>query len=170
VQELLAPATVRSDEDWGLDHGTWSLLMHLFPKADVPVVQLSIDLRQPAAFHYELGQRLALLRDEGVLILGSGNVVHNLRAYNWSEPNAAAHPWAADFEGRVKEALLGGDAAALIDYKTRLGAGAAMAVPTPEHYLPLLYVLGTRREYEAIAFPVEGVEGGSISMLGVRVG
>jgi 4,5-DOPA dioxygenase extradiol len=170
VQQLLAPLAVRSDENRGLDHGTWTVLRHLYPEADVPVVQLSIDLRQPASFHYEIGRRLAALREEGVLILGSGNVVHNLRAYAWGDENIEAYPWAARFEQRVRELLLAGDIAPLLEDGHAPDDDATLAIPTPDHYLPLLYVVGTRQPGEPVTFPVEGFDGGSMSMLAVRVG
>ena len=169
VQALLPPVPVRLDEGWGLDHGTWSVLRHLFPQADLPVVQLSVDLTQPAAFHYELGKKLAPLREEGVLVVGSGNIVHNLMAYVWGDAPAPAFDWTARFDARVRELLAAGDHAPLVDYAT-LGPDAALAIPTPDHYLPLLYVLGLRRQGEPVTFPVEGVDGGSMSMLGVQVG
>jgi len=170
VAEILAPLPVRFDEKWGIDHGTWSVLRHVYPKADVPVVQLSIDATQPPAFHFELGRRLAPLREEGVLIMGSGNVVHNLQAFAWRAPSAGPYEWAVAFEQRVKEMLLADQSAALIDYQRHLGQDALLAVPTPDHYLPLLYIIGARRPAERVSFPVEGFDGGSISMLAVQVG
>ncbi len=170
VRELLAPLPVRLDQSWGLDHGTWSVLRHAYPRADVPVVQLSIDESQPPLFHYEIGKRLAPLREEGILIVGSGNVVHNLHAYAWGRRPVEPYEWALSFEGRVRELLLSGETAPLVDYENRLGKEALLAVPTPDHYLPLLYVLGSRSASEAVAFPVEGVDGGSISMLAVQIG
>jgi 4,5-DOPA dioxygenase extradiol len=170
VQKLLAPVPVRLDERWGLDHGTWAVLCHVYPKADIPIVQLSIDETQPASFHYEIGKRLAPLREEDVLIIGSGNVVHNLRSYAWGQQGVEAYPWAVAFGSRVRELLLSGDSDSLIDYENKLGSEARLAVPTPDHYLPLLYVIGTRTQSEAITFPVEGMDGGSISMLAVKVG
>jgi 4,5-DOPA dioxygenase extradiol len=169
VQELLAPTAVGLDQRWGLDHGTWSVLSHLYPRADVPVVQLSLDETQPAAVHHDLGRRLAPLRDEGVLIVGSGNVVHNLHAYAWGRHPAEPFDWAVRFETRARELLLAGEDGPLIAYET-LGRDAALSIPTPEHYLPLLYVMALRRKGEAVSFPVEGVDGGSISMLSVQVG
>ncbi len=167
VRELLSPyAAVALDEHWGLDHGAWSVLAHVFPQADVPVVQLSIDETQPAQFHYDLGKRLLPLRDEGVLILGSGNVVHNLHAFAWGSHPVEPFDWAARFETRVRELLLAGEDAPLVDYE-RLGRDALLSVPTPDHYLPLLYVLGARRESDAVTFPVHGLDGGSVSMLAV---
>ncbi len=165
VRDLLAPSVgVGLDEDWGLDHGTWSVLVHVFPSADVPVVQLSVDETQPPAFHYELGKRLQPLRDEGVLIVGSGNVVHNLHAFAWGGHPVQPFDWAQRFEGRVRELLIAHNDAPLIDYES-LGRDALLSVPTPDHYLPLLYVLGARRESDTVRFPVEGVDGGSVSML-----
>jgi 4,5-DOPA dioxygenase extradiol len=169
VRELLAPAEVGLDYRWGLDHGTWSVLRHVFPRADVPVVQLSIDETQPATFHYELAKRLAPLRDEGVLVMGSGNLVHNLHAYAWGRHEVEPFDWAVRFEERARELLLAGNDTPLVAYET-LGRDALLAAPTPDHYLPLVYVVALRREGERVTFPVEGVDGGSISMLTVRVG
>ena len=169
VQQMLAPLPVRLDESWGLDHGTWSVLRHVYPDADIPVVQLAIDETQPASFHFDLGQRLAPLRDEGMLIVGSGNIVHNLHTYAWGRHVVGPFDWAVRFENAARRLMHEGDVAALIDYEL-LGRDAVLSVPTPDHYLPLLYVLGTRRPDEPITFPVEGVDGGSISMLTVQVG
>lgn len=170
VQQLLAPLPVRLDDRWGLDHGAWSVLCHVYPDADIPVVQLSIDERQPGSFHFEIGQRLAPLREEGVLIVGSGNVVHNLHTYAWGRHAQQPYDWAVTFEKRVRELLLAGEYKPLVEYETKLGREALLAAPTPDHYLPLLYVAGTRTSSEPITFPVEGVDGGSISMLAVEVG
>ena len=170
VQSLLAPIQVRRDESWGLDHGTWSVLCHAYPEADIPVVQLSIDATQPADFHYEIGRCLAPLRDEGILIIGSGNLVHNLQAYAWGDDHAEPYDWAVTFERRVRELLSADDTAPLLDYRHQLGKEALLAIPTPDHYLPLLYVIGARTSADTLTFPVEGVDGGSISMLAVQVG
>jgi 4,5-DOPA dioxygenase extradiol len=169
IAQLLTPLPVRADHAWGLDHGTWSVLCHVFPAADVPVVQLSLDETMPPAFHYELGRRLRVLREEGVLILGSGDVVHNLEAYAWGGHPAEPYDWALRFESTVRERVLTGDHATLIDYAA-LGKDALLSVPTPEHYLPLLYVLGASVAGEPVAFPAEGIDGGSVSMLAVRFG
>ena len=169
VKDLLAPESVELDESWGLDHGTWSVLIHVFPNADIPIVQLSIDRRQPPAFHYNLGKRLTALREEGVLVIGSGNIVHNLQAYMWGEGGGPAYEWSAGFEQQVRDLLLTRDDARIIDYE-HLGPEAQFAVPTPDHYLPLLYILGLREKDEPISFPVEGIEGGSLSMLAVQIG
>lgn len=169
VRDLLAPMEVDLDEAWGLDHGTWSVLCHVYPEADVPVVQLSIDRTKAALWHFELGRRLAPLREEGVLIAGSGNLVHNLRAYAWGDPAAPAYDWAARFEAEARHLMLAHEDGPLIGYEA-LGRDAQLSIPTPDHYLPLLYVLGTRQGDEEVSFPVTGVEGGSISMLAVEVG
>lgn len=169
VQQLLAPLPVQADQSWGLDHGTWSVLCHVFPQADIPVVQLSIDETQPPQFHYDLGQRLAPLRDEGVLIIGSGNIVHNLHSYAWGKHEVKPYDWAVRFDTQVRELLRAGDVAPLVAYES-LGRDALLAAPTPEHYLPLLYVIALRRPGEPVSFPVEGYDGGSISMLSVQVG
>ena len=168
VGELLAPLPVRMDRDWGLDHGTWSVLAHVYPAADVPVVQLSIDAVRPPRFHYETGRRLAALRDEGVLIAASGNVVHHLGLLRRGV-DAAPHPWAADFDARVRAAIEGGDHQPLIDYPA-LGDAARLAVPTPEHYLPLLYVLGAQRAGDRVEFITQGIELAAISMLSFTLG
>jgi 4,5-DOPA dioxygenase extradiol len=169
VQQLLAPLPVSLDEKWGLDHGTWSVLRHVYPAADVSVVQLSIDETQPASFHFEVGKKLASLRDEGVLIIGSGNLVHNLHAYAWGRHTADPYDWAIRFETTAKEMMVSGEHQPLIDYEA-LGREAILSIPTPDHYLPLLYVLATRQSGEPVTFPVEGVDGGSISMLAAKVG
>lgn len=169
VQQLLAPLDVRLDSSWGLDHGTWSVLCHVFPNADVPVIQLSIDETRAPQFHYEIGQRLRPLRDAGVLIVGSGDVVHNLHAYAWGGHPVEPYDWATRFETRVRELIAARDHGPLIEYAA-LGRDALLSVPTPEHYLPLLYVLGAADPDDAIAFPVEGMDGGSVSMLSIQIG
>jgi 4,5-DOPA dioxygenase extradiol len=169
VQQLLEPSGVFADESWGLDHGTWSVLRHVFPHADVPVVQLSIDETRPPDFHYDLGRKLRPLREEGILLLGSGDVVHNLHAYAWGRHRQEPYDWALRFERQVREALTAGDHATLVGYE-RLGPDALLAVPTPEHFLPLLYVLGASTGAEPVTFPVEGMDGGSVSMLAAQFG
>jgi 4,5-DOPA dioxygenase extradiol len=169
VQQLLAPVPVALDNSWGLDHGTWSVLKHVYPQADVPIVQLSIDETQPAEWHFDIARRLAILRDEGVLIVGSGNLVHNLHTYAWGREAVEPYDWALRFEQQAREMLVAEEYRPLIDYE-RLGRDAMLSIPTPDHYLPLLYVLGTRQKGEPASFPVEGVDGGSVSMLSVRIG
>ena len=170
VRELLSPVSVGIDErSWGLDHGTWSVLCHVFPKADIPVVQLSIDEAKPPQFHYELAKRLASLRDEGVLVIGSGNIVHNLHTYAWGRHEVEPFDWAVRFETQARDLLLSGNDTPLIDYEM-LGRDAMLSAPTPDHYLPLLYVIALRRPDDRVTFPVEGFDGGSISMLTIRFG
>lgn len=163
VAQLLAPAPVRADQDWGLDHGTWAVLCHVWPGADVPVVQLSIDRTKPARFHYDLGKKLAPLRDEGVMIAGSGDVVHNLRVARQGAP----YDWAVTFNDRVKAAIEANHDEALI---APTGEDAALSIPTPEHYLPLLYALGARKPEEKPRFFTDVIDLGAASMLGVRWG
>jgi 4,5-DOPA dioxygenase extradiol len=169
VQKLLAPLEVKLDDSWGLDHGTWSVLKHVYPDADIPVLQLSIDETQAAAFHFEIGRRLAPLRDEGVLIVGSGNLVHNLHTYAWGRHMPDPYDWATRFETTAREMIVAGEYKPLIEYEV-LGRDAMLSIPTPDHYLPLLYVIAARQQGEKISFPVEGIDGGSISMLSVQVG
>jgi len=169
IQQLLLPLDVTLDTSWGLDHGTWSVLKHVYPAADIPVVQLSIDKVKHAAFHFDVGRKLAPLRDEGVLIVGSGNIVHNLRAYAWDRRPRDPYDWAVRFEATSRELMQSGEFAPLIDYET-LGQDAELSIPTPDHFLPLLYVLATGQQHEPVRFPIEGTDGGSISMLAVQVG
>ena len=152
---------------WGLDHGTWSVLAHVWPAADVPVVQLSLDRRLDARGHHDLAKRLAPLRDEGVIIAGSGDFVHNLRT--WKRAGGDPYPWASDFNEAVKAALLRGDDDALVDWVSLAGE-ARLSVPTDEHFLPLLYVAAQRRPGDDVSFFNDVIEGGSISMTGVRIG
>jgi 4,5-DOPA dioxygenase extradiol len=168
ARDLLAPVDVELDESWGLDHGAWSVLVHMFPDADVPVVQLSLDGTRPASFHYELGARLAPLRQRGVLVVGSGNIVHNLQAYAGSRGAAEPLDWALRFETEVRRRLDARDHGPLIAYES-LGPDARLSVPTPDHYLPFLHVIG-QSGGEPISYPVDGFDGGAISMLSVQVG
>ena len=168
VRDLLAPLPVQLDQSWGLDHGTWSVLAHAFPGAGIPVVQLSMDGTKPALFHYELGRRLAPLRDEGVLIVGSGNVVHNLALMQRGEA-VPAFDWARRFNEMVRAALASGEHRALIEFE-RMGEDARLSVPTPEHYLPLLYIAALQAEGESMSFIVDGYEAGSLGMLTAAAG
>jgi 4,5-DOPA dioxygenase extradiol len=164
----IIPSPVVADTEWGLDHGTWSVARHMYPEADVPVVQLSIDGREGPEFHFRLGSVLAPLRDEGVLILGSGNVVHNLQLARL-DGDAPALDWAVRFEAEVRRRIGAGQGASLADLPA-LGPEARQSVPTPDHYLPLLYVLGAAFPDDDIRFPVDGIDAGSISMLSVVIG
>lgn len=149
-------------EMWGLDHGTWSVLRHMYPEADIPVMQLSLYLSQPSEYHFKLGQELARLRSKGILIVGSGNIVHNLRKISW-ETNATPHPWAIEFDDWVKEKLIKKDFDALL-LKNNLTEAAKLSVPTAEHYYPLLYVLGAVLPEDQLHFEFEEIQNASISM------
>jgi 4,5-DOPA dioxygenase extradiol len=169
VKDLLAPASAGLDENWGLDHGTWSVLTHVFPKADIPVIQLSIDMTQPPAFHYETGKRLAALREEGVLVIGSGNIVHNLTSYAWGAPGVHPFDWALRFEKKVRGLMVKGDDARVVDYEG-LGPDATLSVPTPDHYLPMIYALAVQEKNEPISFTYEGFQHSSVSMRCFQIG
>jgi 4,5-DOPA dioxygenase extradiol len=178
VQSLLAPTVVHADSEWGLDHGSWVVLQYMYPEANIPTIQLSIDAALAPRAHYQLGRQLRALRDEGVLLLGSGNVVHNLRALQRSA-TAPAPDWATQFNDALRAAVLAGDHESLIEYHElggatpaggRQGSAARLCVPTPEHYLPLLYVLGAQAEDDAVSIPVDGIDLGAISMLSVQLG
>ncbi len=166
VRELLDPLPVVPDRSWGLDHGTWSVLCKAYPAADIPVVQLSLDMTRPPKFHFEVGARLAPLRDEGVLILGTGNVVHNLMLFD--RGGDFAYDWAQQFNDYIRDSLLSHQFDALVDYQA-VGDAAALSVPTPEHYYPLLYVAGAAGKDPA-AIAVDGVTSGAMSMLSVTFG
>jgi len=169
IADLLAPQPVQLDRQWGLDHGAWTVLRHMYPSAQTPVVQLSIDRHAGPELHFRLGHQLAALRREGVLIFASGNIVHNLPAYNWHDPAVAPPGWAIDFDRWVRDALLTGKAEELVEFE-QLGRMAALSVPTPDHYLPLLYAAALKRPEDYIRFPVEGFDGGTMSMLAVLIG
>jgi 4,5-DOPA dioxygenase extradiol len=163
VQELLEPIPVERDERWGFDHGAWVVLANAFPAADVPVIELSLERSQPPAFHYELARRLAPLRDEGVLIIGSGNIIHNIEVMR-SDWDGAPAGWQGRFSRDFRARLDRGDHAALVAYD-RLGADAQLAIPTPDHYLPLLYVLALQRTNER-PVPIAG-DGDDMEGLGM---
>ncbi len=166
IADLLAPQQVALDADWGLDHGAWSVLTHLFPAAGIPVLQLSLDIGKTAAEHYAMALNLRPLRDRGVLILGSGNVVHNLSRMDWPHPDSA-HDWASRFNERIRHHLLERDHLGLFELDD---AEARLAAPTPEHYWPLLYVAAQQGPDEAMALFNDRIEYGAIGMLCCRVG
>ena len=168
IAQLLEPVPVDLDQRWGFDHGAWSVLVHTHPQADVPVVQIAIDARQPARFHYELGKRLFPLRERDVLLLGSGNVVHNLRRAHWQPGGDDVYEWAVRFDYHIRDALLAHDDDALVTYLDH--PDGRVSAPTPDHYLPLLYIAGARQASDGITFPVEGLDMGSISMRSVLFG
>lgn len=170
VADLLAPVEVRLDQEWGFDHGSWGVVIKMYPDADIPMIQLSVDGTKPPAYHFELGRKLAALREQGVMIVASGNVVHNLRKVRW-QGAAEAYPWAASFNQYVRDNLSWQGPAEehpLVNFMDH--EGAELSNPTPEHYLPLLYILGCRAQDEAVSIPVDGIEMASLSMLSVQVG
>ena len=166
VAEILAPLPVSMNHDWGLDHGTWSVLIKTYPQADIPVIQLSLDLTQDAAHHFAIGQKLASLRDEGVMIIASGNVVHNLARM---DRRSSGYAWALRFNSVMRAAIVAGQFDQVVNYLS-FGSDASLSVPTSEHFLPLLYVLGARLADEPIDIVAEGIELGAISMMSVVVG
>jgi len=166
IHDWAVDVPITLDFEWGLDHGAWSVLCRMFPLADIPVVQLSLDRTKPTAFHYELGKSLRELRNRGILIVGSGNIVHNLGAVVWQD---TAHDWALVFDGQIKQLIVSGDHDAIIHYD-RLGDAAKASVPTAEHFLPLLYILGLQEAGEETTFFSEAVTLGAISMTSLRVG
>ncbi len=165
VKDLLAPLPVSLDTSWGLDHGTWAVLAKVYPEADMPIVQLSLDVSKPESWHYEMGQRLRPLRDEGVLIAGSGNIVHNLAVMQWSD-TAEPYEWATRFNERVKDCIVRNDPHSLFDYRL-LDHEAVLSVPTPDHYWPLLYVLGARHDTDQVTFDPDFIQYKSLSMTSV---
>jgi 4,5-DOPA dioxygenase extradiol len=164
--KLVGESRVKTDQSWGLDHGTWSVLCQMYPKADIPAVQLSLDRSQENIYHYQLGQTLRQLRQEGVLVIGSGNIVHNLRLMVWQD---TAFDWAVEYDEKVKQWILERDDDAIIHYE-RHGKPALLSVNSAEHYLPLLYILGIKEENEPVSFFADKLWGGSLSMRCVRFG
>ncbi len=165
VADLLSPITVQMDESWGLDHGTWSVLLKAYPEADIPVVQLSMDLSKPDVWHFEAGQQLRSLRDEGILIIGSGNIVHNLGIMDWNE-EAVPYDWAVRFNDYIKDSIEQNDMQRLFDYPS-LGQDATLSVPGPDHFWPLLYALGARDESDVAVFDPDFIQYKSLSMTSI---
>lgn len=168
TQNLVEKTTIGLDNSWGLDHGAWSVIKHFFPEADVPVIQLSLDYRQDAQYHYDLGKQLAALRNKGILIVGSGNMVHNLRMIDWQKPDAG-FDWAQEANSKFKQLISSNDHKQLINYKN-LGREIELSVPSPEHYLPLLYTLALKTDKEEVSFFNDKSVMGSISMTSVKIG
>lgn len=166
--QIARPSLNLDDEHWGFDHGAWSVLRHIFPKADVPVLQLSLDMERPAEDHFALGRALAPLRDQGVLIVGSGNIVHNLRLITWNE-TAPPYPWAVAFDAWVKDRLEARDSSALVTEALASDAGR-LSIPTPEHWYPFLYALGAAAPDETVETVFDGLQNASISMRSVAFG
>lgn len=169
VCELLAPMSVQLDQSWGLDHGTWSVLSKAYPEADIPVVQLSVDMSRPGSWHYDMGRKLGPLRDENVLIIGSGNVVHNLGVMDWDE-KSEPYDWAVRFNDFARDCITRDTPEKLFDYDGlggALGDDAARAIPGPDHYWPLLYALGARHRDDNVSFDPDFIQYRSLSMMSV---
>ena len=167
IQQVVTTAEVKPNEDWGLDHGCWSVIKRMYPHADIPVIQLSMDYTKPAQYHYNLAKELASLRNKGVLIVGSGNMVHNLGMVNWQNPNGG-YDWAEEMNSTFKKLIAANHHSELINY-SGLGRAATLAIPTPEHYFPLLYVLGLKEEKEQVSFFNDKTMMGSLSMTSVKI-
>lgn len=170
TKELVKKTEVGLDDKWGLDHGAWSVIKHLYPNADVPVIQMSLDYYQTPQYHYELAKELAALRNKGVLIVGSGNMVHNLRMMAWDKLNADnyGYDWAMEARDKMKRFILNGDHLSLINYDAQ-GKPFQLAIPTPEHYLPLLYTLALKEEKDNISLFNDKAVAGSLSMTSVLI-
>lgn len=168
VQGLVKSVEIQWDTQWGLDHGAWTVLHHMYPEAKVPVFQLSLNRDFPPQRHLELARELKMLRRKGILIIGSGNIVHNLGMVDFSSEDAKPFDWAVEFDEKVKLLIVNRDASALAHYQSL--PSSRFAVPTNEHYLPLLYSMGLTDSNEPLSFPYEGILNGSISMRCVRVG
>lgn len=168
---MIHSAKVELNHDWGLDHGTWTITRHMYPDANIPVLQLSIDYTKDARYHYELGKELNSLRKKGVLIMGSGNMVHNLGMVAWDKLNEKeyAYDWTTKMNSKFKQLIQDGDHQSLINYAA-LGREAMLAIPTPEHYLPLLYTLGLKDKKDAVSFFNDTAVGGSLTMTSVKLG
>ena len=163
-------ATIRADEKWGLDHGAWSVIRRIYPKADIPIIQLSLDYHKSPKEHYDLAKELAAFREKGVMIIGSGNIVHNLRQVSWDRPDDEeyGHDWAIEANDLVKKLILENNHQALIDYKS-LGRAVQLAVPTPDHFLPLLYALAMKRDDEEVSFFNDKAVMGSLTMTSLKI-
>lgn len=171
TKSLVKKAEIGLDDKWGLDHGAWSVIKHLYPKADVPVIQLSLDYYQTPQYHFELAQELSLLRKKGVLIIGSGNMVHNLGMAAWDKLNTPgyAFDWALEASEKMKNFILAGDTKSLVNFRAQ-GKAFNLAIPSPEHYLPLLYALALREEHEKLNLFNDKAVAGSLTMTSVKIG
>jgi 4,5-DOPA dioxygenase extradiol len=171
LDPYLAPAVTELDEKWGLDHGAWSVIKHLYPKANIPVIQISIDYSKPPIYHFELAQKLQKLREKGVLIIGSGNIVHNLRMVDWAnfDKDDYGYDWAIEARAAINKLLMEGNYAPLINYQDQ-GAAFKLAIPSPDHYLPLIYTLGLQQKSESIHLFNDKLMAGSLSMTSLKIG
>lgn len=171
TSKLITSTTVGLDHDWGLDHGTWTVVRHMYPNADIPVLQLSIDYNKPAQYHFDLAKQLISLRNKGVLIIGSGNMVHNLRMIAWDklQESEYGYDWAIEMNSIFKNKISNNDFQSLINYE-KLGAAAKLAIPTPDHYYPLIYSIALQEKQDEISFFNDKLVGGSLNMTSVKLG
>ncbi|WP_130734706.1 4,5-DOPA dioxygenase extradiol [Flavobacterium sp. J27] len=171
IQNLVTNPAITLDHEWGLDHGTWSVVKHMYPNADIPVLQLSIDYHKPAKYHYELAKQLLLLRKKGILIIGSGNMVHNLRMVAWNKLNEPeyGYDWALEMNTIFKQKISTGNHMDLVAYE-KLHKAANLAIPTPDHYYPLLYILALQTANDDVTFFNDKAVGGSLTMTSVKIG
>lgn len=166
--DLITSAHVELDHDWGLDHGAWTVIRHMYPNADIPVLQLSIDYTKGAQYHYDLAKELSALRKKGVLILSSGNMVHNLRMVSWEMINGGGYDWAIEANEKFKAAILNQDHQSLINFE-QMGSEVRLGIPTPEHYLPLMYTIGLQSDKEQATLFNDKAVGGSLTMTSVKI-
>lgn len=170
IQKMTTKTEVCLDFNWGLDHGAWSVIKHLYPDAGIPVIQMSLDYLQKPGFHYELGTELSVLRNKGILIIGSGNMVHNIRILAWNKLNEEyGYDWAIEAGEKMKKLIYNSDHLHLINFRSH-GKAFDLAIPSPEHYLPLLYVLGMKEDKDKIEFFNDKIVGGSVGMTSIRIG
>lgn len=170
TKKIVSKTKIELDEKWGLDHGAWSVIKHLYPKANIPVIQMSIDYTKDAQYHYELSKELSKLRDKGILIIGSGNMVHNLRMVSWNRLNENfAFDWASEANDKMRKYIIDNDFKKLIDYKSQ-GRAFDLAIPTPEHYLPLIYALALKSKNDDISIFNDKPVAGSLTMTSVKIG
>ncbi len=171
TQQILSPIAVELDDSWGLDHGAWSVIKHLYPSADIPVIQMSIDYNQPMSYHFELANKLQSMREKGILIIGSGNIIHNLRMVDFAnmDKDNYGYDWAIEVREKVNDFLLDGNYNPLIQYEKQSKA-FQLAIPTPDHYIPLLYILGLQQKYEQLSLFNDKLVAGSLSMTSVKIG
>jgi 4,5-DOPA dioxygenase extradiol len=170
IKNLITTTTVGLDHEWGLDHGCWTIVRHMYPDANIPVLQLSIDYSKPAAYHFELATRLAILRHKGIMIMGSGNIIHNLRLVDFANINKDnyGYDWAIEARETLNNLIINGDFKSLMNYE-KLGRAVQLAIPTPDHYLPLIYALGLKSKEENIRLINDKLLGGSLSMTSLKI-
>lgn len=171
TKNLISSTELRYDYDWGLDHGAWTVLKHMYPEADIPVIQMSIDYTKDARYHFDLAKQIKQLRDHGVLVIGSGNIVHNLRMVDWRNINTigSGYDWALEAQEKINELILSRNHLSLASY-TKLGQAVQMAIPSPEHFIPLIYTLALSDENEEISLFNDKVLAGSLTMTSVKIG